>query len=51
MPAAAIVPTISVIDLTSHFGANGKLTWDVPKGDWTILRIGHTPTGAALPLP
>ncbi len=25
---------------------DGKLTWDVPEGDWTILRIGHTPTGA-----
>ena len=25
--------------------ADGKLTWDVPEGDWTILRIGHTPTG------
>lgn len=24
---------------------NGKLDWNVPPGDWTILRIGHTPTG------
>jgi len=21
------------------------LTWDAPEGDWTILRVGHTPTG------
>ncbi len=22
-----------------------RLTWSVPEGSWTILRIGHTPTG------
>ena len=22
------------------------LRWDVPKGDWVIIRIGHTDTGA-----
>ena len=21
------------------------MTWDAPEGDWTILRVGHTPTG------
>ena len=26
--------------------ANGKLTWDVPEGTWTVLRFGTTPTGA-----
>ncbi|HXH60861.1 MAG TPA: glycosyl hydrolase, partial [Fimbriimonadaceae bacterium] len=26
-------------------GKNGHLTWDVPEGNWTILRIGHVPTG------
>ena len=35
-----------IVDLTVELGADGKLTWDVPEGDWTILRIGHTPTGA-----
>ena len=24
---------------------DGKLAWDVPQGNWTILRIGYTPTG------
>jgi len=46
VPAAAIVARDGVIELTSSLGAGGKLTWDVPEGDWTILRIGHTPTGA-----
>ena len=25
--------------------ADGTLTWDVPEGDWVILRTGMTPTG------
>ncbi len=45
-PAAAIVARDRVVVLTSRLGTDGKLTWDVPDGDWTILRIGHTPTGA-----
>jgi hypothetical protein len=35
-----------VVDLTAHFGKDGRLSWDVPPGKWTILRLGHTPTGA-----
>lgn len=45
VPADAIVPRERIIDLTSRLGADGSLTWDAPAGDWTILRVGHTPTG------
>lgn len=34
-----------VINLTANTDARGLLTWDAPPGDWTILRIGYTPTG------
>src|ERR1035441_5910427 len=23
----------------------GRLAWDVPPGKWTVLRLGHPPTG------
>ncbi len=36
----------SVIDLTDKFSDDGILDWDVPEGHWTILRLGHTITGA-----
>src|SRR3546814_14748781 len=26
--------------------ADGRLRWTAPRGDWTILRFGHTATGA-----
>lgn len=25
---------------------DGTVTWNVPDGDWVIIRMGHTPTGA-----
>lgn len=34
-----------IIELTSNF-KNGKLEWDVPEGNWTIIRYGYTCTGA-----
>ena len=40
-----VVERAKEIDLTSRMDASGHLDWDAPAGDWTILRIGHTPTG------
>lgn len=40
---AAIDPK-SVIDLSSKV-RDGRLAWEAPPGAWTILRLGHTPTG------
>ncbi|MBC7773124.1 MAG: hypothetical protein H7210_11550, partial [Pyrinomonadaceae bacterium] len=47
-PDVAIVKLASVVDLTAKMNPDGKLEWDAPaaEGGWTILRIGHTPTGA-----
>ena len=39
------VPRVGVVDLTQNLSPDGRLTWDVPVGKWTILRLGHTPTG------
>jgi hypothetical protein len=34
-----------IIDLTSKVSEDGTLTWEVPEGEWIILRTGMTPTG------
>lgn len=34
-----------VVDLSDKMSADGTLTWDVPEGEWTVLRTGMTPTG------
>jgi hypothetical protein len=43
--AGGIVPHDEVVDLTANLAADGRLKWSVPPGDWTILRLGYTPTG------
>jgi hypothetical protein len=44
--APAGIPASTIVNLTSRVDTSGKLTWDVPDGQWTILRMGHTCTGA-----
>jgi hypothetical protein len=43
--ASAAIPREAVLDLTGRMGPAGSLSWDVPPGDWIILRTGMTPTG------
>jgi len=38
--------TTSIIDLTEKLKPDGQLEWDVPDGDWVILRNGYTLTGS-----
>ncbi len=45
VPADSVVKLSSVIDLTNRLQPDGRLEWEVPEGEWTILRVGHTPTG------
>jgi hypothetical protein len=35
-----------VFDLTDRLQADGRLEWEVPEGDWVILRTGYTLTGS-----
>lgn len=45
-PSGAAIDKGTITDITSKMDAAGRLAWSVPDGDWTILRIGHTTTGA-----
>ncbi|MDR2361133.1 MAG: glycosyl hydrolase [Prevotellaceae bacterium] len=36
-----------VIDLTTQLQPDGSLTWDVPKGRWTVMRFGSRNNGNA----
>ena len=44
-PKDAVVAKDAVIDLSSKMKKDGALEWDVPAGDWTILRIGYICNG------
>lgn len=41
----SVIATDSVVDLTARMRPDGRLEWDAPPGNWTILRFGHTSTG------
>ncbi|HAO80916.1 MAG TPA: glycosyl hydrolase family 43, partial [Verrucomicrobia subdivision 3 bacterium] len=44
--AAGAVQHQDIVDLTSKLTSDGRLNWQVPAGEWVILRLGYTPTGA-----
>ncbi len=46
LPTDQVIARDRIVDLTAHLDAQGRLTWDVPPGRWTVLRFGHTSTGA-----
>ncbi|QDT68735.1 Glycosyl hydrolases family 2, sugar binding domain [Planctomycetes bacterium MalM25] len=41
----AWVSRSSIIDLSERVDDQGRLTWEAPSGDWTIVRFGHVNTG------
>ena len=45
LATADCVPLDKIIDVSAHLQADGTLNWEVPAGDWLILRMGHTSTG------
>jgi hypothetical protein len=45
-PKGAEIARGDVVDLTGKMDADGTLHWDVPEGNWTILRMGYALTGA-----
>lgn len=45
LPPELCVDKSRIINLTDKLSPDGKLNWNIPAGEWTILRIGHTSTG------
>lgn len=45
LPAGLTIPRERVVELGGRMNKDGRLTWNVPAGKWTLLRIGHTTTG------
>lgn len=39
------VNSTEVIDITTLMDEKGNLRWKAPKGEWTVLRVGHVNTG------
>jgi hypothetical protein len=46
IPAADAIGKADVVDLTSKMRPDGTLDWTPPAGNWVVLRIGYSLTGA-----
>ena len=46
LPAENVVDRSRIIELSAKMSSEGGLDWEVPEGNWTLLRLGHTSTGA-----
>jgi len=44
--ASKVIDPEGIIDLTDRLQPDGRLEWNVPPGEWTILRMGRRSTGA-----
>ncbi len=44
-PDSLYVPINKMINISQYLDSNSVLRWNIPEGNWTILRIGHTSTG------
>jgi len=42
---STVIDGSKVVDITKNLTADGILNWEVPEGEWVILRSGMTPTG------
>lgn len=36
-----------ILNITEYMESNGRLVWEAPKGNWTIIRMGKRVTGAS----
>jgi len=45
-PTDAVIHRAQIVDLSAQMDAAGRLRWEAPAGEWTILRFGYTPTGS-----
>ncbi len=47
-----VIPDVhSIVDGTDHLDGEGRLTWNVPPGEWTVLRYVCANTGQKLAIP
>ncbi len=40
-----VIPVGEIINLSTFVNTDGQLTWNAPKGEWTIIRFCYTLTG------
>ena len=44
-PGDAVIGEAEIVVVKNAVGADGKFTWNVPAGEWEVMRLGYTTTG------
>lgn len=45
IPAESVIARDRVVVLDADGSKGGRIRWEMPEGCWTVLRMGHEPTG------
>jgi len=45
--AESVISPADIIDISKHMDSDGRLQWDVPAGEWTIVRMARRATCAS----
>ena len=45
-PGELAIRAEDIVNISAKMDASGTLRWEVPVGEWVVLRIGHAATGA-----
>jgi hypothetical protein len=45
-PPGTTLPSTRAVNISDCLSPDGRLSWNVPDGEWTIFRFGRTSTGA-----
>ncbi len=45
LPPEMVIERNGPANISPKMDRNGRLVWDVPEGQWTVMRFGHTCTG------
>ncbi len=46
LSTGAVISSTRILDFSDRLMPDGQLAWDVPAGNWTLLRFGRASTGA-----
>jgi hypothetical protein len=46
LPAEMWIDRAKLVTITQQINGEGRIVWEVPAGKWTVVRFGHTCTGA-----
>ena len=46
LPAEMLIDRAKLVTITQQINSEGRIVWEVPAGTWTVVRFGHTCTGA-----